>query len=78
MEQKKFEQTQRPKPRRKRLRPLIRRKHLRATGTTAVKKEKGKVKLNEYVSELEKKNLELKKKCKALEDELTQLEGVLH
>ena len=55
MEQKKFEQTQMPKPRRKRARPLIRRKHLRATGTTAVKKEKGQVKLNEYVLELEAK-----------------------
>jgi len=61
MEQKKFEQTQMPKPKRKRLRPLIRRKHLRATGTTAVKKEKGKIKLNEYVLELESKNIALKK-----------------
>ena len=55
MEQKKFEQTQLPKPKRKRYRPLIRRKHLRATGTTAVKKEQGKVKLNEYVLKLEAK-----------------------
>jgi len=68
MEQKKFEQTQRPKPRRKRYRPLIRRKHLRATGTTAVKKEKGKVKLNEYVLELESKNIALKKCIEELKE----------
>jgi len=68
MEQKKFEQTQRPKPRRKRLRPLIRRKHLRAAGTTAVKKEKSKVKLNECVLELEAENRELKQKLKKYEN----------
>ena len=56
MDQKAFEQTQKPKPKRKRFRPLIRRKHLRVAGTTAIKKNKGKVKINEYVLELENKN----------------------
>jgi len=69
MDQKAFEQTQKPKPKRKRFRPLIRRKHLRVPGTTAVKKNKGKVKMNEYVLELEKENKMLKQKIEELQHE---------
>jgi rubrerythrin len=64
MDQKAYEQTQKPKSKRKRYRPLIRRKHLRAVGTTAVKKNKGKVKMNEYVLELETEIKELKQSIK--------------
>jgi len=61
MDQKKFEQTQMPKPRRKRYRPLIRRKHLRVPGTTA-KKKLGRINwMNKYVLELEAKVIALKK-----------------
>jgi len=70
MDQKKYEQTQRPKPRKRRIRRI---KPLRAAGTTAKKKNQGQVKINERMLELENENKELKRMVGELQRQIRKL-----